>query len=313
MPGIFEQAIDALCHGISFVFSTGFAYGTSLALLNKGIDLSKEKRLLLEEAKCLALRGRIIFEFYSNFRDAIVDHRQSIILFCHMNDPERLANALLSLAFVETHRNRYEDARQALANCHDLQPHLSPQACILYNIRLALVYQHQGLPLVALQVLKSLLERSEVSLFVHMRRMILRQMGSVYLAQGQLSRALRALNMAVHLVPDDDYQFRADLASNLAQICTLQSRLGDALLSLQHAQHCLQSIHYQGYSRTYLHTHIGRYALACGDLDGAKVELNIVLRDNPNFCHAHRTRVKLARIELCHQSPATCLSLNSKC
>ena len=61
-----------------------------------------------------------------------------------------------------------------------------------------------------------------------------------------------------------------------------------------------------------LHYHLGLYALASGDLDSAEVELKIVLafsRGYPAIQIAHSARVRLARIELCRQSQASCLAL----
>ena len=61
-----------------------------------------------------------------------------------------------------------------------------------------------------------------------------------------------------------------------------------------------------------LHLHIGLYALATGDVNDAEIEFNIaldLLRVNSTSSNTHLVRVRLARTELCRQSPASCLAL----
>ena len=60
-----------------------------------------------------------------------------------------------------------------------------------------------------------------------------------------------------------------------------------------------------------LHMNIGLHALACGDTDSAQVEFNMILSpfiDNTAFNIAQLARVRLAQVELCHHSPASCLA-----
>ena len=60
-----------------------------------------------------------------------------------------------------------------------------------------------------------------------------------------------------------------------------------------------------------VHLLLGQCALACGDVDGTQVEINIVLdlvRFYSTSKNAHAARVMLARIELSRQSPASCLA-----
>ena len=63
---------------------------------------------------------------------------------------------------------------------------------------------------------------------------------------------------------------------------------------------------------SHLHTINGQCALACGDMDGAQVEFNIVLhllKESPTDFNAHTARIWLRQIELCQQSPSSCLAL----
>src|ERR1700761_9687457 len=101
-------------------------------------------------------------------------------------------------------------------------------------------------------------------------------MAHAYMTRGQLSRALSALNMAVHLTPNEEHRIKVDLALAAAEIYLVQSRLSDAQQSIHYVQHRLQSVHYQGNSTTFLHLNTGMYALASGDLDRAEIQFNIV-------------------------------------
>src|ERR1700761_2480732 len=61
-----------------------------------------------------------------------------------------------------------------------------------------------------------------------------------------------------------------------------------------------------------LHVVIGHCALALGDVDGAEVAFNIFLehfRDKPTSYKAYIARLTLARLELCHRNPTSCLAL----
>ena len=60
-----------------------------------------------------------------------------------------------------------------------------------------------------------------------------------------------------------------------------------------------------------LHLTAGIPAFGCVDMDGAEIELNIVLnllRENLADYNAQLAKVRLARIKLCRQSPESCLA-----
>src|ERR1700761_7679924 len=162
----------------------------------------------------------------------------------------------------------------------------------------------QGKPQESLRILESLLECPELLLFVHLRHRTLQYMVYAYVGRGQLSRALRANNLAVDFVPDEDKSIKAELALKAAHIYLVQSHLSAALPSLHSSWNFLQAIHYQGYMMSSLHLSMGQYALACGNLDGAEVELNIALgflNESPTSHNANMAKVRLARMELCRQ------------
>ena len=108
------------------------------------------------------------------------------------------------------------------------------------------------------------------------------------------------------------HQTKATLALRVAQTYHMQSRLSDAFPYMQRAQQWLHLIHCQGYTALILHAANGMYALACGDMDTAQVDFNIalhLLRESPTDINPHLARIRLARVELCHHSPNSCLAL----
>ena len=228
------------------------------------------------------------------------------------NSSEGLFEALLRLAHVETVHGRYEAAHRALAQCNDLLPQSSSVMPILYNLRLAFLLQFQAKTRDALHILESLLEDPQLLPFVHLRHLALFYMAPAYVARGQLSRALRALNLSADSAVTEDHTVKAQLALHIAGIYILQSLLSNALSSLRRAQNWLLEIHYKGVMMAEFHLINGVYALACGDTDNAQVEFKIVLEElgeSATFNNAHIARIRIALIELCRQRPASCLAL----
>ena len=310
IPELSEQAIEPSWRGSTFLRSARVGFNIITTLLSAGINIARERRLLLQEARCLAAHGFAIDLRHSNYNNAIEDLQQSIVLFCQLDATGGVAEALTHLAFIQTHRGQYEDPHRALAHCNELKSESSPETRIWYKLRLSILWQAQGQPRESLNILESLLEEPELSPFAVLRYSTLRCMVSGYFYTSQLSRALGALDLAANLVDEEDYQPRADMASGAARIYLVQSRLRDAASSIHSALYWLHSIHYQGFILVTLHLHIGMYALACGDMDCAQVESNIVLellRESPKSYEAYSARAMLAQVELCRQSPASCL------
>ena len=257
----------------------------------------------------MAIRGYAIISYYANYVAAAEDLERSILLFRQINDLGGLAEALLSLAYVETSRGRHDDAHQLLAWCNDLQAQASPKTRILYKIRLSYLLKIRGKPRESIHVLESLLGDPELLPFTHLRRIALQNMSNAYVLRGQLSRALRALNLAEDLIPDGDYNVKSSVALDAARYYLCQSRLNEALLCIRRGRHCLQSNYYDGETIADLHSTTGLYALASGDWEAAQIALNIALNFDSGSYNAYINRVRLARLELCCQRQASCLVL----
>src|ERR1700761_70894 len=105
MTELRKEAIDALWRGSTFLMPARAGLSTTLTLLSQGIDIAREQDLLLQEARCLVIRGRAMNTYSSNTTGAIVDLERSISLFRQLDsDPSELANALINLAAVQTFR-----------------------------------------------------------------------------------------------------------------------------------------------------------------------------------------------------------------
>ena len=112
---------------------------------------------------------------------------------------------MITLAHLKTFRGKFEDAHQILAEFSDMQSQFSPRALVWYKLRFAQLLQEQGKSCESLQILRGLLEDPRLSPFVHLLRHATKLMAKVYLQRGQISRGLGVLDLAIDLVPEEDY------------------------------------------------------------------------------------------------------------